>query len=149
MNCWFCPWGRVLSHRNYNRPTTPAKAAPWYPLPLDTPRVAVARVRVRGAAEWGLRSSTISPDGGKVKQVLPEFTMVQHRSDIQILHPLKAYFQCKVVGRNHGDRESYSVRNRNHLEIIRNALEMLSSFLSLKNISWKQRKEFSLRNFEM
>nr|SAI76005.1 putative site-specific DNA endonuclease [Botryococcus braunii Showa] len=51
--------------------------------------------------------------------------MVQHRSDIQILHPLKAYFQCKVVGRNHGDRESYSVRNRNHLEIIRNALEML------------------------
>jgi hypothetical protein len=22
IDCWFCPWGRVLSHRNYNGPTT-------------------------------------------------------------------------------------------------------------------------------
>ena len=48
-------------------------------------------------------------------QVLPEFTVVQHERDIQILHALKAYFGCGVVRRNHGDRMAYRVRSKEHL----------------------------------
>ena len=48
-------------------------------------------------------------------QVLPEFTVVQHRRDVQILHALKAHFGCGVVRVNHGDRMAYRVRGRQHL----------------------------------
>jgi hypothetical protein len=48
-------------------------------------------------------------------QVLPEFTVVQHRRDIQILHALKAHFGCGVVRVNHADRMAYRVRNLEHL----------------------------------
>ena len=37
-------------------------------------------------------------------QVLPEFTVVQHKRDVQVLHALKAFFGCGVVRTNHGDR---------------------------------------------
>jgi hypothetical protein len=48
-------------------------------------------------------------------QVLPEFTVVQHERDVQVLHGLKAYFDCGVVRRNHGDRMAYRVRSQEHL----------------------------------
>ena len=48
-------------------------------------------------------------------QVLPEFTVVQHERDVQILHALKAYFGCGVVRVNHGDRMAYRVRSKKHL----------------------------------
>ncbi len=48
-------------------------------------------------------------------QVLPEFTVVQHERDVQILHALKAYFGCGVVRKNHGDRMAYRVRGKEHL----------------------------------
>jgi hypothetical protein len=48
-------------------------------------------------------------------QVLPEFTVVQHERDIQVLHALKAHFGCGVVRRNHGDRMAYRVRSQEHL----------------------------------
>ena len=48
-------------------------------------------------------------------QVLPEFTVVQHERDVQVLHALKAYFGCGVVRRNHGDRMAYRVRGKEHL----------------------------------
>jgi LAGLIDADG DNA endonuclease family protein len=48
-------------------------------------------------------------------QVLPEFTVVQHERDVQILHALKAHFGCGVVRVNHGDRMAYRVRNVKHL----------------------------------
>lgn len=48
-------------------------------------------------------------------QVLPEFTVVQHERDAQLLHALKAWFQCGVVRKNHGDRLAYRVRDRQHL----------------------------------
>ena len=51
-------------------------------------------------------------------QVLPEFTVVQHRRDIQLLHALKAFFGCGVVRRNHGDRMAYRVRSLEHLRDI-------------------------------
>jgi hypothetical protein len=48
-------------------------------------------------------------------QVLPEFTVVQHERDVQVLHAMKAYFGCGVVRKNHGDRMCYRVRDRKHL----------------------------------
>jgi hypothetical protein len=45
-------------------------------------------------------------------EVLPEFTVVQHERDAQVLYALKAYFGCGVVRRNHGDRLAYRVRDR-------------------------------------
>ncbi len=48
-------------------------------------------------------------------QVLPEFTVVQHERDVQVLHALKAHFGCGVVRRNHGDRMAWRVRDRRHL----------------------------------
>ena len=48
-------------------------------------------------------------------QVLPEFTVVQHERDTQVLHGLKTYFSCGVVRRNHGDRMAYRVRAKDHL----------------------------------
>ncbi len=48
-------------------------------------------------------------------QVLPEFTVVQHKRDVQILHALKAHFGCGVVRSNHADRMAYRVRSLKHL----------------------------------
>jgi hypothetical protein len=48
-------------------------------------------------------------------QVLPEFTVVQHDRDVQLLYALKAFFDCGVVRRNHGDRMAYRVRSKDHL----------------------------------
>lgn len=48
-------------------------------------------------------------------QVLPEFTVVQHERDVQLLHALKAHFGCGVVRRNHGNRFAYRVRGKDHL----------------------------------
>jgi hypothetical protein len=48
-------------------------------------------------------------------QVLPEFTVVQHERDVQILHALKSFFGCGVVRQNHADRMAYRVRDAGHL----------------------------------
>ena len=48
-------------------------------------------------------------------QVLPEFTVVQHERDVQVLHALKSHFDCGVVRKNHGDRMAYRVRSKDHL----------------------------------
>ena len=48
-------------------------------------------------------------------QVLPEFTVVQHERDVQVLHALKDYFGCGVVRTNHGDRMAFRVRSVKHL----------------------------------
>ena len=48
-------------------------------------------------------------------QVLPEFTVVQHQRDIQLLHALKDFFGCGVVRTNHGERMAYRVRSLDHL----------------------------------
>lgn len=41
---------------------------------------------------------------------LPEFVVVQHLRDIQVLYALKSYFGCGVVCQNHEDRFCYRVR---------------------------------------
>jgi hypothetical protein len=48
-------------------------------------------------------------------QVLPEFTVVQHERDVQLLYALKEFFGCGVVRRNHGDLMAYRVRSSEHL----------------------------------
>jgi hypothetical protein len=48
-------------------------------------------------------------------QVLPEFTVVQHERDVQLLRALQLFFACGVVRRNHGDRAAYRVRRRSEL----------------------------------
>ena len=49
-------------------------------------------------------------------QVLPEFIVVQHKRDIQVLYALKSYFGFGVVRRNHGDRYAYRVRGLDGLQ---------------------------------
>lgn len=49
-------------------------------------------------------------------QVLPEFTVVQHEVNEQVLYALKDYFQCGVVRKNHGTRLSYRVRGQENLQ---------------------------------
>lgn len=44
-------------------------------------------------------------------QVLPEFTVVQHKRDEQILYALKNFWGFGVVRKNHGDRLCYRVRS--------------------------------------
>ena len=48
-------------------------------------------------------------------QVHPEFTVVQHEVDQQVLYALKAYFGCGVVRKNHGTRLCYRVRGHENL----------------------------------
>lgn len=48
-------------------------------------------------------------------QVLPEFRVVQHKRDIQILYALKRFFRFGVVRKNHDDRYEYRVRKLEHL----------------------------------
>jgi hypothetical protein len=59
--------------------------------------------------------SLIKNDSLRFKyQIQGEFTVVQHQRDIQLLHALKKYFNCGSVGRNHGNRMHYRVKNLDH-----------------------------------
>ena len=69
-------------------------------------------------------------------QVLPEFTVVQHERDVQLLHALKALFGCGVVRRNHGDRMAYRVRGRGHL------LERIIPFFEKHPLKSRKRQDF-------
>ena len=69
-------------------------------------------------------------------QVLPEFTVVQHERDVQILHGLKAYFKCGVVRRNHYDRMAYRVRSVKHL------IEHIIPFFEKHQLKTKKRTDF-------
>ncbi len=44
-------------------------------------------------------------------QVLPEFRIVQHKRDLQLLHKLKKFFDCGVVRINHDDRYELRIRS--------------------------------------
>lgn len=52
------------------------------------------------------------------KQVLPEFTVVQHERNIKVLYALKSYFKCGVVRINNGDRWAYRVRGHSNISSI-------------------------------
>ena len=69
-------------------------------------------------------------------QILPEFTVVQHKSDVQILYALKSYFKCGVVRVNHGDRMAYRVRSLDHLS------QIIIPFFERYSLKTKKRIEF-------
>ena len=69
-------------------------------------------------------------------QVLPEFTVVQHERDVQVLHALKKHFGCGVVRKNHGDRMCYRVRDRSHL------MERIIPFFLKHQLKSKKRVDF-------
>jgi hypothetical protein len=69
-------------------------------------------------------------------QVLPEFTVVQHQRDIQLLQALKQFFGCGVVRRNHGERMAYRVRGLDHLS------EKIVPFFEQHPLKSKKRIDF-------
>lgn len=76
------------------------------------------------------------PDMTTGYQVLPEFTVVQHERDIELLHALKTHFGCGVVRRNHGDRMAYRVRSQRHL------VERIIPFFERHPLKSKKRVDF-------
>ena len=69
-------------------------------------------------------------------QVLPEFTVVQHKRDIQILNALKKYFGCGVVRQNHGVRMAFRVRGLKHLK------ELIIPFFEKHQLKTKKKLDF-------
>lgn len=69
-------------------------------------------------------------------QVLPEFVVVQHERDVQVLHALKAYFGCGVVRSNHGERMCYRVRG------IRNLIDSIIPFFEQHPLKTKKNVDF-------
>ena len=69
-------------------------------------------------------------------QVLPEFTVVQHERDVQILHALKNHFGCGVVRKNNSDRMAYRVRGKEHL------LKIIVPFFQKHPLVSKKRIDF-------
>ena len=51
-------------------------------------------------------------------QIQPEFTVVQHERDIQVLYDLKEHFKCGIVSQNHQTRYHWRVRKLDHLNDI-------------------------------
>ena len=76
------------------------------------------------------------PDVTAGVQVLPEFTVMQHKRDVQILHALKAHFGCGVVRTNHDDRMAYRVRKLEHL------LQNIVPFFMKHPLKTKKRIDF-------
>ena len=70
-------------------------------------------------------------------QVLPEFTVVQHERDAQLLHALKATFGCGVVRTNHDDRLAFRVRKFDHL------VERVVPFFEAHPLKSKKRADFT------
>ncbi len=76
------------------------------------------------------------PEMGAGYQVLPEFTVVQHERDVQVLYALKAFFGCGVVRRNRENRMAYRVRNITHLR------ERIIPFFEKHPLKTKKRLDF-------
>ena len=51
-------------------------------------------------------------------QVLPEFRIVQHKKDVQLLYGLKKFFGTGVVRVNHDDRYEIRIRNLEKLATV-------------------------------
>ena len=78
-------------------------------------------------------------------QVLPEFTVVQHERDVQVLHALKDHFGCGVVRKNHGDRMAYRVRGIKHLLEHIIPFFMKHSLKTRKNVEFKKFRKILLK----
>lgn len=78
-------------------------------------------------------------------QVLPEFTVVQHKRDVKVLHALKSYFGCGVVRTNHGDRMAYRVRGIQHLLTKVIPFFMQHPLKTVKNVEFKKFRRILLK----
>lgn len=65
-----------------------------------------------GCFHVGIHTNQTSKFG---KQIQPEFVVVQHKRDIQVLYGLKTYFQCGHVRPNHEERYMFRVRGHQKL----------------------------------
>lgn len=52
------------------------------------------------------------------KQILPEFTVVQHQRDTDLLHRLKSYWNCGVVRKSRKSGNCMSFRVRKHEDLV-------------------------------
>jgi hypothetical protein len=91
---------------------------------------------VTGSDTENLHLTGKSCETVEILQILPEFTVVQHQSDVQILAALKEYFGCGVVRKNHGDRMCYRVRGQKHLS------EIIVPFFEKHKLKTKKRIQF-------
>lgn len=71
-------------------------------------------------------------------QILPEFTVTQHKRDIKILYALKSYFKCGVVRHNNKNAYSYRVRKRDHLVNIIVPFFEKHTLKTLKNVDFRK-----------
>ena len=69
-------------------------------------------------------------------QVLPEFTVVQHERDVQVLFALKSHFGCGVVRKKHDNKLCYRVRDIDHL------LKIIIPFFEKHLLKTKKRVDF-------
>ena len=69
-------------------------------------------------------------------QVLPEFTVVQHERDVQLLYALKKFFGCGVVRQDHEGHMCYRVRSVEHLR------ERITPFFEKHELRSKKRVDF-------
>ena len=70
-------------------------------------------------------------------QVLPEFRIVQHEKDEEILHRLVELFGCGKVTTNHGNRKEVRIRGMNNLNKIVN-------FFEANQLQTKKREDFEI-----
>jgi len=68
-------------------------------------------------------------------QFLPEFRIVQHKKDIDLLFKLKSFFGCGIVTVNHGDRMELRVRGIQNLKAIIN-------FFKKHKLQTKKKEDF-------
>ena len=70
-------------------------------------------------------------------QVLPEFVVVQHERDLQLLNGLKRFFNAGTVRRNHGDRFCLRIRK---LDALTQVCEffMAHPLKSKKNVDFRK-----------
>lgn len=84
-------------------------------------------VHLKKEMRWGL-------------QMQPEFTVVQSEVDIQVLHALKAYFQCGSVGLNRQDK--YGKRYHFRVKSVKDMNEKIIPFFEKHPLKTKKNLEF-------
>ena len=77
-------------------------------------------------------------------QVLPEFTVAQHKRDIKILYALKSYFNCGVVRNQRKNIYCYRVRKREHLINIIIPFFEKHPLKTLKNVDFQKFRKIVL-----
>jgi hypothetical protein len=84
-------------------------------------------VHIKTDMRWGL-------------QMQPEFTVVQHERDVNLLHDLKAYFGCGSVGINRKD--STSTRYHYRVKSVQQLVEHIIPFFEQHGLKTKKNVEF-------